>query len=131
MNPIYNQRGGGWYGFMLQGSWPFARLEIYDGHLVFSVAAAKRILLWSDIDYSKRLFVFPFLADGVVIVPKDREPKLLIFWALNPSKILSILKSKGVNTEAKFTKDVLPAIVFARLLGPVLVFVILRIFGIV
>jgi hypothetical protein len=34
---LYKGRGGGWYSWWWQGTWPFASLEIYDDKLRFSL----------------------------------------------------------------------------------------------
>lgn len=129
-NPIFKARGGGWYGMMLQGSWPFGKLEVYDDRIEFSVASATKVLEWNEVDYSRRLFIIPFMADGILIVPKDRKPQLLIFWALtNTGKILSLLESKGVNTKAKYTKDILPLVILAYLPIPIIILFLLTGFG--
>lgn len=130
MNPTFKTRGGGWYGMMLQGSWPFAKLEIYDDRLEFSLLSATKILAWSEIDYVRRLLILPFMADGILIVPKDRKPRLLIFWALTGAgKILSLLEAKGINTRAKYTKDILPLVFLAYLPIPIIIFFLLTGFG--
>lgn len=131
MNPMYKARGGGWYGFMVQGSWPFAKLEIYDDHLIFGVGTATKTLHWNEIEYAKRLLVLPLIADGVVIVPKDREPKILIFWALRPNKILSLLQSKGVNTQTRFTNDIIPYIAPAYVVDLLLIVALLMTFQVI
>jgi len=115
---------------MLQGSWPFGKLEVYDDRIEFSVASATKVLEWNEVDYSRRLFIIPFMADGILIVPKDRKPQLLIFWALtNTGKILSLLESKGVNTKAKYTKDILPLVILAYLPIPIIILFLLTGFG--
>lgn len=110
---------------MLQGTWPFAKLEIYDDYLEFSVASATRMLRWDEIDYCRRLFAFPFMADGIVIIPKDRKPRILLFWSLTKAAtILSLLKQKGVNTQTRFTKDVLPFVVLAYAVMPIFLLIL-------
>lgn len=115
MTPTKQYRGGGWFGFLIQASWPFSRLELYDDHLVFRVAAATKPLQWADVQYARRLRVVPLLADGVAIVPKDGQPTVMIFWSFTgASEIIEFLRSKGVDTTSPHTSAVAPYIFIAH-----------------
>ena len=83
MSLIFKERGGGWIGFKFQGTWPFATIELYSNKLRLKIAWTEVEIMLSEITSVKRIFIFPVLADGVIIKHKNRNyPSFLIFWSL-------------------------------------------------
>lgn len=95
---LYQERGGGWYGdgiFTLQATWPFALLTISRETVTLNVGWKRAELKIQDIVVVKRIFLLPFLVDGIRLVHKNSElPKLLLFWSFgHAGKIKEIIDS--------------------------------------
>ena len=85
---IYKERGGGWmtigFGWWLtyQATWPFAKIEIYSDKVVFSLPFQTLELLPREIRSVSRIFIFPFLIDGVKVSYKTmNESSFFVFWS--------------------------------------------------
>lgn len=100
----YRERGGGWIGdgiLMLQGSWSFALLTINNENITLKVGWKRADLKIQDITEVKRIFLIPFIADGIRLVHRNPAlPKLLLFWSLGHAKkiqeTINQLRSKNV-----------------------------------
>jgi len=104
---LYEERSGGAIGrsmlFAWHGTWPFAKLEIYDDYLKFKVWPLKVVIKINEID-SVELYENAFLVlggTGIRINHHTNKLRFLLFWTSNTDKILSILKYKGIKTKNK------------------------------
>lgn len=92
MEPVFKERGGGQVGgspwiMSVSATWPFSSISIYEDKVLLSVGWIKVELNFSEILDVKRLFILPFIADGVRIVhKKEGVPKWLVFWSLKNGK---------------------------------------------
>ena len=81
---------------MVQATWPFASLTIYEDSLVLKVAWHTAELKMSEIVAIKRMFFFPVLADGIEIIHKNENlPGVLVFWSFGHGReIKDLIESK-------------------------------------
>ncbi len=101
MKTPYIERGGGcvagspWH-LSVSGTWPFARIQVLDEQVIFTVGWVKFELTYSEIKEVKRIFILPFIADGVRIIhTKSDTPKWLVFWSLrNAKKVIELIQAQ-------------------------------------
>lgn len=97
MKTPYTERGGGWvagspWHLSVSATWPFARIQVMDEQVFLNVGWVKFGLPYSEIKEVKRIFILPFIADGVRIIhTKNDTPKWLVFWSLGNAKKLTKL----------------------------------------
>ena len=110
MEPIFKERGGGQVGgspwiMSVSATWPFSSIVIYSDKVLLSVGWVKVELHFSDIVDVKRLFILPFIADGVRMVhKKEGVPKWLVFWSFgNAKKIKQLILLQKEIADVKRT----------------------------
>lgn len=104
MQVIYQERGGAWIGdglIILQVTWPFSSINIYEDRVVLKAAWQTAEVLFSDIVEVKNVLIIPYLAEGIQINHRNRSlPKLLRFWSFGHSKkIQGLIMSRLTRSE--------------------------------
>ncbi len=84
---MHKERGGGQLGLGYPWSWlwatyPFAKIEIYDGRIVFGIAWRETEVVPGDIKSVTRWCVIPYVIDGIKVNYQTlNESSYFIFWS--------------------------------------------------
>lgn len=98
---IFKERGGGWVGtswpWMIQMTWPFVTIHLYENRLLLNYGGKKVELLYSEIT-KVNLFYIPIIAEGVRLYHNNQnQPALLRFWSFGKSKKIKKLIEERMN----------------------------------
>ena len=103
MTLLYSERGGGNIGFGTHGTWPFAKLEIYEDKIIFWLLFYKVVIPPQSVEHVERIGGIPIIADGVYLKLNGTElPSSIAFFSfINGWKIMSILNKICTNQKPK------------------------------
>ena len=100
-NIIFKERGGGWVGttwpWMIQMTWPFVTIHLYENRLLLNYGGKKVELLYSEITKVDHFYI-PIIAEGVRVHHNNQnQPTLLRFWSFGRSKKIKQIICERMN----------------------------------
>jgi hypothetical protein len=104
---MHKERGGGQLGLGYPWSWlwatyPFAKIEVYDGRIVFGIAWHETEVLPRDIKSVSRWLVIPYVIDGIKVNYQTlNESSYFIFWSFRGAGRIKEMIERLINRYSK------------------------------